>query len=307
MAEQLIMSEKGWLGHKDVVLHANEGPIYAIQWRGRFIAWANDTGVKMYDTTTNLRITYIDRPAGSPRADLYRCRMCWKDDTTLLMAWADTVKVAVVRERPAKQVQQGQPSHYVEIITMFQTDYIVCGIAPFNDTLLLLAYVTEEEEDADTQDPELQRKRRAMQPELHIMNDENEEISADVLALHGFEHYQANDYVLEFLDEEDMFYVVGPKDLVAARPRDQDDHIEWLLDHERYGDALQAARDAEKYHGGSHRFDVHEIGQTYLNWLVEHKQFEEAAKECVHVLGNDKTLWEDWVFRFTEMGELRVM
>ena len=102
MAEQLIMNEKGWLGHKDVILHANEGPIYSIQWRGNFIAWANDEGVKMYDTTTNLRITYIDRPEGSPRADLYKCRMSWKNDTTLLIAWADTVKVAVVKVKSLK-------------------------------------------------------------------------------------------------------------------------------------------------------------------------------------------------------------
>ncbi|KAI7847520.1 hypothetical protein BDC45DRAFT_525781 [Circinella umbellata] len=310
MAEQLIMNEKGWLGHKDVILHANEGPIYSIQWRGNFIAWANDEGVKMYDTTTNLRITYIDRPEGSPRADLYKCRMSWKNDSTLLIAWADTVKVAVVKEKPRHLQQQGQPIHYVEIISMFQTDYIVSGIAPFNDTLLLLGYIIDDDEhalDADTQDPKLQRKKRAVRPELHIINDDNEEISADVLALHGFEHYQANDYVLEFLDEEDMFYVLGPKDLVAARPRDQDDHIEWLMDHERYGDALQAARDAELYHGGSRRFDVGEIGQTYLNWLVEHKDYEDAAKNCSGVLGNDRTMWEDWVFRFVELGELKAI
>lgn len=200
--------------------------------------------------------------------------------------------------------------HYVEIVAMFQTDYIVCGIAPFNDTLLLLAYIIDDDEtarDADTQDPTMQRRKRAMRPELHIINEENEEISADVLALHGFEHYQANDYVLGFLQEEDMFYVLGPKDLIAARPRDQDDHIEWLMDHEKYGEALQAARDAEAYYGGSRRFSVSEIGQTYLNWLVEHKQYDEAARECGNVLGNDRTMWEDWVFRFTEMGELKVM
>jgi hypothetical protein len=106
MAEQLIMNEKGWLGHKDIVLHANEGPIYSIKWRGNFIAWANDTGIKMYDTTTNLRITYIDRPAGSPRADLYRCRMCWKDDTTLLIGWADMVKIAKVRVSVAQTTSE---------------------------------------------------------------------------------------------------------------------------------------------------------------------------------------------------------
>ncbi|KAG0184699.1 Vacuolar protein sorting-associated protein 41, partial [Apophysomyces sp. BC1034] len=309
MAEQLIMSEKGWLGQKDIVLHANEGPVYSIQWRGNFIAWANDSGVKVYDTTTNLRITYIDRPEGSPRADLYKCRMCWKNDTTLLIGWADTVKIAVVKEKPKQSQSQGQPAHFVEIVSMVQTDYIICGIAPFNDTLLLLAYITEDDitsADVDTQNPEQQRKRLAAKPELHIINSENEEISADVLALQGYEHYQPNDYVLEFLMEEDMFYVMGPKDVIAARSRDQDDHIEWLLDHERYGEALQAARDAEAQ-GGSKRFDVHEIGQTYLNWLVKEKQFGEAAKECRHVLANDKPLWEGWVFRFAEMGELKAI
>jgi hypothetical protein len=97
MAEQLVMNEKGWLGHQNTVLHANEGPIYSIQWKNNFIAWANDTGVKVYDTLTSLRITYIDRPSGSPRPDLYKCRLVWKNDTTLMIGWADTVKVAVLK------------------------------------------------------------------------------------------------------------------------------------------------------------------------------------------------------------------
>ncbi|CDS11660.1 hypothetical protein LRAMOSA03923 [Lichtheimia ramosa] len=314
MAEQLIMNEKGWLGHKDQVLHANEGPIYSIVWNGTLIAWANDTGVKIYDTSTHSRITYIERTAGSPRADLYKCRMCWKNDTTLLIAWADTVTVAMVKERQQRNdtasasSSSSMPPRYVEIATMFQTDYIVCGIAPFQDTLLLLAFMIEEEEaDADTQDPAMQRKRLAMRPELHIINEFNEEISADVLSMHGYEHYQANDYMLEFLDEEDMFYVLGPKDMIAARPRDMDDHIEWLMDHERYGEAFEAAREAEAHYGGSHRFDVGEIGQTYLNWLIEHEDYQEAARQCRHVLGKDKTAWEDWVFKFTEMGELKAI
>lgn len=298
MAEQLIMSEKGWLGNKDIVLHANEGPIYAIQWRNNFIAWANDTGVKIYDTTTNVRITYIDRPEGSPRADLYKCRMCWKNDTTLLIGWADTVKVAVIKPKP--NPMQGQPSHFVEITTIFQTDYMISGIAPFNDTLMLLSYILEDEVEDESN---MGRKRLAAKPELHIINADNEEISADVLALHGYEHYQANDYVLEFLMEEDMFYVMGPKDLIAARSRDEDDHIEWLLEHEKFGEALFAVRLAVN----SKKFNEDDIGQTYLNWLMTEKKFEEAAKNCPDILKNDKTLWEDWVFKFVELGELKAM
>ncbi len=50
-------------------LHAGEGPIYTIRWRSLFIAWANDHGVKIYDTSTQQRITFIDRPPN-------RCVMC---------------------------------------------------------------------------------------------------------------------------------------------------------------------------------------------------------------------------------------
>ncbi|RCH84632.1 Vacuolar protein sorting-associated protein 41, partial [Rhizopus stolonifer] len=125
----------------------------------------------------------------------------------------------------------------------------------------------------------------------------------DVLALNGFEHYQANDYVLQFLMEEDMFYVMGPKDLIAARSRDQDDHIEWLLEHERFGEALEAIRSFTN----SKKFNENDIGQTYLNWLVNEKRFDEAAKECDGILKNDKTLWEDWIFKFTELGELKAI
>lgn len=43
LAGQLVLNEKGFFfSNKDVVLHAGEGPIYAIKWRGSLIAWAND-------------------------------------------------------------------------------------------------------------------------------------------------------------------------------------------------------------------------------------------------------------------------
>jgi hypothetical protein len=52
----------GFFGQKTEVLHQNEGPIYAIKWRGSLIAWANDLGVKIWDLEQNQRITFIDRP-----------------------------------------------------------------------------------------------------------------------------------------------------------------------------------------------------------------------------------------------------
>ena len=42
LAGTLILREKGWLGHKETILHSGEGPIWQVRWRGRLIAWAND-------------------------------------------------------------------------------------------------------------------------------------------------------------------------------------------------------------------------------------------------------------------------
>ena len=42
LAGNLVLQEKGWLGFKQQVIHSGEGPIWAIEWRGRLIAWAND-------------------------------------------------------------------------------------------------------------------------------------------------------------------------------------------------------------------------------------------------------------------------
>ena len=60
------------------ILHSQEGPIHAAKWRASLIAWANDVGVKIYDTGSNQRLTYIERPRGSPRAELMRPHLVWQ-------------------------------------------------------------------------------------------------------------------------------------------------------------------------------------------------------------------------------------
>jgi len=74
---------------QEIVLHSGEGPIWQVRWRDRLIAWANDLvgvlfplrcrgfndslqGVKIYDTTSQTRITFIDRQPDSPRPDLFK-------------------------------------------------------------------------------------------------------------------------------------------------------------------------------------------------------------------------------------------
>ena len=48
LAGELVLREKGWLGHKETLLSAGEGPIWRVRWRGNLIAWANDLVGHLY-------------------------------------------------------------------------------------------------------------------------------------------------------------------------------------------------------------------------------------------------------------------
>lgn len=186
-------------------------------------------GVKIYDTHSQSRITFIDRPADSPRADLFKCNLHWQDESTLLIGWADQIKVARVRARPRKSSASNLSPLLVEITAVFQLDCMISGIVPHPMTqspsapqepvvpakangsvrstkppaltsFLVLAYtppdtslLTGNEATADRAE---QARKLAERPELRIISRGGEELSADALGISGYERWGCNDYVL---------------------------------------------------------------------------------------------------------------
>ena len=270
MTGNLVLQEKGWLGYREQVLHSGEGPIWAIEWRGDLIAWANDAGVKIYDRVSAQRIGYIDRGANAPRAELFKCTLHWKDDRTLVIGWADHIKIVRVRNRPKTQTG-GLPPLSIEVLSVWEVDCMVSGLAPYHDTgYVVLAYIPPDTYTNEaTQDRAEQRRKAANRPELRII-DRGDEIAADELAVTSFERYICNDYSLirsKRQDDVDVFLVLTPSDLIVVQPRDEADHIDWLVERERYEEALTAAEELQEKHGGA--FDVQAIGLKYMQHLVE--------------------------------------
>ncbi|KAK0543251.1 Vacuolar protein sorting-associated protein 41 [Tilletia horrida] len=165
MAGALILREKSWFGHRETVLHAGEGPIWTARWRANFIAWANDRGVRVYNTSTQSRITFIPVPSADIRADLYRCTLFWQDDHTLIIGWGDVIKVVRIKERRTRQpsagASTGSPAAgssgsgdgkvqvYAEISSILQLDCMISGLAPYGLDILTMAYIVEEENGSD--------------------------------------------------------------------------------------------------------------------------------------------------------------
>ncbi len=367
MAGALTHREKSWFGHKETVLHQNEGPIWTTRWRGNMIAWASDKGVRVYDTDAKQRISFISAPSKDVRGDLNRCTLYWQDDRTLLIAWADHIKVAKIKERqPAggatasssASIASGStqnaasalskvgvpgtgsshPQYFIEITAIFQLDCMISGIAPYGLDYLVLAYVTEDpedsEEDDDEDDEDKQdggsvhrafRRREALRPELRIISRSGEELSSDVLSLNDYTRFQCNDYLLvpsieahaysaallagrkvrtQSTAEASHFYVVSPRDIVVSKPRDEKDHVEWLLERQRFQEALVKVEAMGRTAALQNGFDAEEIGKKYLNWLVEEDRYQEAAKVASKILGRNVGAWEDWIFLFVEKGKL---
>ncbi|TKY48587.1 Vacuolar protein sorting-associated protein 41-like [Spatholobus suberectus] len=323
LAGNLYLNSKKWLGHRDQVLHSGEGPIHAVKWRTSLVAWANDAGVKVYDTANDQRVTFIEKPRGSPRPELLLPHLVWQDDTLLVIGWGTSVKIASIktnrhqatngtyRQVPLSVVAQ------VDIVASFQTSYFISGIAPFGDALVVLAYIPGEEDgEKDFSSTAPSWKGSAQRPEVRIVTWNNDELSTDALPLHGFEHYKAKDYSLAHAPfsgssyaggqwaagDEPHYYIVSPKDVVIAKPRDAEDHIAWLLQHGWHEKALAAVESGQ---GRSELLD--EVGSRYLDHLIVERKYTEAASLCPKLLRGSASAWERWVFHFAHLRQLPVL
>uniref|UniRef100_A0A4W6CQ03 Vacuolar protein sorting-associated protein 41 homolog n=1 Tax=Lates calcarifer TaxID=8187 RepID=A0A4W6CQ03_LATCA len=296
---KLLLYEKNWLNRwKTSVLHEGEGSITNVQWRANLIAWANNVGVKIYDISTKQRITNVLRDNVSLRPDMYPCSLCWKDNTTLIVGWGTSIKICVVKERNPTEMRD-LPSRYVEIVSAFETEFFISGLAPLADQLVALYFVKE--------NPDHMDEEFCARPRLDIIQplpESCEEISSDALTVRNFKDNECRDYRLVHSEGESLFYIISPKDIVVAKERDQDDHIDWLLAKKKYEEALMAAEISFK---NIKRHDVQKIGMSYINHLVEKGDYDSAARKCQKVLGKNMELWENEVYRFKTIGQLKAI
>ncbi|KAJ2759328.1 Vacuolar protein sorting-associated protein 41, partial [Coemansia nantahalensis] len=279
-AGELIMYEKRWLGKSDTILYTSAGPIQTAEWQGDLVAWACDEGVQIYSVELGVRISHIARPAGSPRADLYWCRMRWTGARTLLVGWANVVQVVTLREHPPPDGRGSRAQLHAEVSVVFRTDSIVCGLALHGDRFLVFA-CGDDDQAADGDpgaDPGPAGLRRdAQAPELRTISRSVEEVASDILPLEGYPLLRPNDYGLaQCAAQADAWFILSPKQLVAVRPRGLADHVRWLTDRGRHRQALADIEDAYARRGpwAMYRDQVRQaeyqaIGQAHARALMD--------------------------------------
>ena len=149
---------------------------------------------------------------------------------------------------------------------------MLSGIAQYQKAFMVLAYISPDTyENEATEDRAEQRRKAANRPELRLIEN-GEEMSADELQLANFHMYGCNDYLLikSRRNEEEAFFVVSPSDIIVVRPRDAADHIEWLVERQRFEEALVSAEELQKKHGSA--TDVKSIGLKYMQHLIDQRE-----------------------------------
>ncbi|KAL7976846.1 hypothetical protein Chor_008795 [Crotalus horridus] len=182
-------------------------------------------------------------------------------------------------------------------VSQFNTEFYISGIAPLCDQLVILSFVKEISEKME--------RECCARPRLDIIQpfpESCEEISSDALTVRCFQENECRDYCLEYSEGESLFYIVSPSDVVVAKERDQDDHIEWLLEKKKYEEALMAAEISQKT---IKKHKIQDIGLAYINHLLEIGDYDLAARKCQKILGKNTNLWECEVYRFKEIGQLK--
>lgn len=297
--DRLLLHEKNYFisGLRTTVLLESVGTVQNIKWYGRFIACACRDSVRLYDIEERKTVGFIpwDRPGDNLMLEQYPCCFTWKNSTTLLIGWLNTFRICRIEKRHS--IIKESPSFMVNVVSTLRVDYFICGICPFDvNQLVILAYMKERDANG-----------AALPPRMYVFQADDSkhvEIYSDTLSLRSYRDYACNDYHLECLLDENRFIIACPKDVIVANIYDDDDRIEWLVSHDRFDEALELVTTKQRL---LQRNTLLAVGKKYVDHLLKCQDYLRAGEICARVLGTDKNLWENEVFKFARAGQLRAI
>jgi hypothetical protein len=179
---RLVQTKRGFVFQRrtDAIVHqalpASQGEAPGIQslvWRGSLVAWAEPSGIRLFDADALTKIAHVDRPVGA-RPSLYptvrnlTARLCWETENRLLVAWGDCLLQLTVKESTTSTQTMVQPSEggppgmpvvvrrrSVECTMAWELDCIAAGVAPLDERhVILLGLVPSADEENEKSQPE---------------------------------------------------------------------------------------------------------------------------------------------------------
>jgi hypothetical protein len=257
------------------------------------------------------------------------------------MAWSSTVQVLEVCLVSADLSADAEPRRCAQVTKRWavEKDCTICGVAPFDaESVAMLCFVREGAGGATDGAPS--GLAAPSLPELQVRSRDTGEVLAvpDALPVARFEAHAPDSYSLlttlllpsrrasplawrrsawlaatvpgtspppaRLQGEPPVMLVATPSELLVCRVRDLDDQVASALKEHRFKDALDLAR---RHAASLRKTRLPDVAQQYLEDLLHHGRFDDAAAACPALFPDDSHAWEYWVLRFLRAGQLQAL
>ena len=246
--EKLSYHSKGLLGNKVKELANMEGEILSIKWNGRYLAWANSSGIRIYDFERQGIIAKLNLFTAQQKilTKMYPFVLAWCSASDLVLACGNRIIVYRVFQQPDEKGRLAAVVHQIDGL-----DFIVCGLAPFRrNVVAVLALYEPERPDTPWDAPVVRLLDLSKLPAGRCALDAyaHAELACDQLSFPDAHENGPCDYrMIEAASPSvcgcERVFVLSPLMLVDERAVQRADRIRWLMSRRRYEDALRLAEE----------------------------------------------------------------
>lgn len=297
MSEDVVLCSRNWLDQRvDTVLDLKNGPIVALLTIDDLIFWMNDKGITFVHVPTRQVISVISIPSDSFRSDLYWPRISFPETDRVLIAWGNyiwSLRVSIkgllngntgagssIKSRyfPAATLSfRATQEKKVEVEHVFKVDFLISGIASFqDDKWILLAYNPPERNEncqALPKNPDIK-----LLSSLDGTTQYEEEIGLDNAENLGLNDYHLGHYIG---DLGTRYYIFSARGGVIAEQVQLSDRLLWYLERSLYFKAWEMSQHVvspEKRLG---------FGIRYLDDLISRNDWKSATEWIKKLLSVD--------------------
>uniref|UniRef100_A0A914QGA6 HECT domain-containing protein n=1 Tax=Panagrolaimus davidi TaxID=227884 RepID=A0A914QGA6_9BILA len=300
--------EKGFFGiYNDKVIYDGKDPdgyIQAVSWKGDAIAFTNETGTRIYDCKLG-RFLVLIRPLhnsekyfSSRFPPLHSCF----DHDTIAFGWGTNVVVAVLHRLKLNNFHVAgvsftiQPQSTPEKKERKWKEIVIFGIKlrenkrksgdNFDDTASAI-YGISTYSMAVMALQIKQNQQVSIDLLLALPTDVDNYIIAaeDEISMKQSEQMFLRQFHLRAMAKDGVYYLLGPRELIEARPCSVEDRISWFLENEFYVEATNCTL-------------AQELHETSV------RNFDSAASYLPVICGRHKDEWEYYVGEFDKHGHV---
>ncbi|CAF1014022.1 unnamed protein product [Adineta steineri] len=141
----------------------------------------------------------------------------------------------------------------------------------------------------------------------HLFGKESEEKAHDPFSMQGDQQTSPFQFQLEYLPDEQCFFILNPYSISKAERRDYDDHIDFLIKKQKFDEAIQAfEKPPTRIDAKPKRHTQQSVYLAYVTSLMGNKEIEKAVKLFPLVYKTAEE-WEEQILLFIERDQLDML